>query len=292
VNCFQEGKGSDSGRGKEKSVRMLTTVNDFTKYTLRFSMSAQLNDFVIKLKAVYIIKTLDKYVEIWYILRSIKIISKLKTKGYIVMKKIIALILALSIVSMFTACGGADASSFYDEKYDYIEQLCAAIDDDDDNKIDDIQDEIEGYWEDYTEEAEATREDIEDSNEDDIGDLNEIINEADLSDSAREAVSEMRNAYGVASANLIYVDLGAFEDLFDTMLDYYEDIAAAAEDDDSDEVKDIAREATDEFEAINDEFEEAQEEYEDKVDKLRDEYSDEIVGKAEMLYNEAMMKAY
>lgn len=204
------------------------------------------------------------------------------------MKKIIALILMLSMAAMLTACGGADASSFYGEKYDYVEKLAEAVDAGDTDEINDIKDEIKAYWSEFDAEFEIVEEELEDAYKDEVRDMDDTIGSADLTEGAMEAIREMKVAFNTAESHLSKADVSAYEDLMETLISYYEDIASAAADDDSDEVKSIAREARDAFKEINAEYDEAFEEYEMMLEELRDEYSSSVVAEAEALYNEAM----
>ena len=206
------------------------------------------------------------------------------------MKKILAFILMLSMVVMLSACGGG-AGSYYADKYDYIADLAKAMDAEDDDRVDEICDEIADYWEDYRDKSDLFEEEMEEKYEDDARDMEDLevdISDADISDGARDAIEEAMYAAERAISLVSMMDYTKMEKIAKTMMDVYRDCAKAAKKDDSDKVKEIARDAEDEFEAIVKEYEDAEEEYNDKINELRDEYGDDIVNQAISKYNQAM----
>ena len=207
------------------------------------------------------------------------------------MKKILALLTVMCMTVVILASCGSGASDYYDTKYGYIEDLAKAIDDDDDDKIDDIKDDIKAYWEEYSDKMEEIYDDTQDKYEDEMDEMNDLesdISDADIKDSAREAVEDAMSAGSTALSKVSTANPDAIYDILDTMIDGYRDIAKAADDEDSDKVKKIARDLKKEFNEIIKEYEEYEKEYDDKIAELKDEYGEKTVNKAISEYSSSM----
>ncbi len=205
------------------------------------------------------------------------------------MKRILALLAVMCmLVCSLAACGGG-AEDYYDTKLGYIEDLAAAIKDKDSGEISDVEADIRDWAKDYAEEALDVREDINDQAMDDTEDVLDMqsrINNASLSEAALKAKSEMDSQYGKLS-KYTEADLDLLYELYDLELEANEDLADAAEDNDSEEFKEIANEYKAEFKELYDEYKALEDDYKNKIKELEKEYGKDIVSQAEAKFDTA-----
>lgn len=107
------------------------------------------------------------------------------------MKKILALMLALCMVVAVCAACGSSISSAVDTQYDYIVDLCEAIEDGDDDEVEAIQDDITEWS------KESTQDLYDEMSSMKLDDIQEMIKEMEEAfEDLDERIKELEKEFG------------------------------------------------------------------------------------------------
>ncbi len=199
------------------------------------------------------------------------------------MKKFLALLTAMCMAVMVLAGCGSNAKKHYSTKLGFIEDLCRAIDNDDDDKIKDIQDEIKD-WKKEIEDKYDELEDYSDEYEDSIEDLRDEYDDDDFSEAYILLSDGMEYFYEIDEDA---ISVSEAKKMVDTVFDALEDVVKALDDRDDDKAKDMAKDFKKDMREMAKKYDEQRDKYEDALDDLRDEYDEETVSKALRYYSEA-----
>ena len=204
------------------------------------------------------------------------------------MKKIIALLLTLCMtLGILTSCGGPSMEKA-EKRLSFYEELAEAIKDGDDDKLEEIVDEIKAYGEeqsDIAKDLEDAEKDFNEDKQDLIKKLEECVEDEKISSGACYSFERNLN-YASYYADYLETEEER-QEIYDEIIAAYEEAVDLAKDKNNEGIFELGREFRDDYYEKYREASLASSEMDDKFGELDDEYGDKLMSAVRAVYSSA-----
>ncbi len=201
------------------------------------------------------------------------------------MKKFMSALMAACMI--FLVSCSSSAEKFYDEKYDYIEELTEAIAEKDNDEIKSVEEDIDQWIAGLKADAEKLNKEIK-TGSDEVNSLCGDIWGAAIDREAKLSFNEALGAYYSTQNTLVYVDNDAGMELLGLFLENICEIWEFASDGNSHEVKRLAKAFKSQCEEKSKEYDGIKKEYNDKIKELKAKEGKDAVEAAEEIMEKAL----